>query len=58
MFNILMNWEELKSQFDTIFKAKLLKEMSYYKNHLFVEFAIPVVQEFKRLNSLFQQTNA
>jgi hypothetical protein len=69
MFNILMNWKELKvyftsaelaqSQFDTKFKARLLKEMlPDYKNYLFFEFTTPVVQEFERLNSLFQQTNA
>jgi hypothetical protein len=64
MLNILMNWEELKayftsaelahSQFDTKFKARLLKEMlSDYKNYLFFEFATAVVQEFEGLNSLF-----
>jgi hypothetical protein len=69
MFNILMNWEELKayftsaelaqSQFDTKSKARLLEEMlSDNKNYLFFEFATPVVQEFERLNSLFQQTKA
>jgi hypothetical protein len=69
MFNVLMNWEELKayftaaelaqSEFDTKFKARLLKEMlSDYKTYLFFEFATPVVQEFERLNSLFQQTKA
>jgi hypothetical protein len=69
MFNILINWEELKayfisaelaqSQSDTKFKARLLKEMlSDYKNYLFFEFATHMVQEFKRLNSLFQQTKA
>jgi hypothetical protein len=69
MFNILMNWEELKayftsadlaqSKFDTKFKARLLKEMSSdYKNYLFFEFATPVVQKFERLNSPFQQTKA
>ena len=62
--NILMNWEELRayitfselvqSNFDTQFKAKLLKEMlSDYKNYLFFEFATPVVQECEILNSLF-----
>jgi hypothetical protein len=66
MFNILMNWEELKayftsaelaqSQFDTKFKARLLKEMlSGYKNYLFFEFATPAVQEFERLNSFFSK---
>jgi len=46
MFNILMNWEELKayftsaelaqSQFDTKFRARLLKEiLSDNKNYLF-----------------------
>jgi hypothetical protein len=69
MFNILMNCEELKayftsaelahSQFDTKFRARLLKEtLSDYKNYMFFEFATPVVQEFKRLNSFFQQTKA
>jgi len=69
MFNILINWEELKvyftseervqSQFDNKFKARLLKKMlSDYKNYLFFEFATPVVQEFERMNSLFQQTKA
>jgi len=48
MFNILMNWEELKayftsaelaqSQFGTKFRARLLKEMSDNKNYLFFEF--------------------
>jgi len=32
--------------------------MSYYNNYLLFEFATLVVQEFKRLNSLFQQTKA
>ena len=69
MFSILMNWEELKtyltsaalaqSQFDTKFKAILLKDMlSDYKHYLFFEFATPVVREFERLNSLFQHTKA
>jgi hypothetical protein len=69
MLNILMNWEELKayftcaelvqSLFDKTFRARLLKEMlSDNKNCLFFEFATPVVQEFVRLNSLYQQTKA
>ena len=69
MFNILINWKELKayftpaeldqSQFDTKFKGILLKEMlSDYKNYLFFEFATHVVQEFERLKNLFQQTKA
>jgi hypothetical protein len=48
VFNILMNWEELKayftsaelaqSQFDKKFKARLLKEMlSDHRNYLFLE---------------------
>ena len=32
--------------------------LSDYKIYLFFEFATPVVQEFERLNSLFQQTKA
>jgi hypothetical protein len=54
MFNILMDWEELKVyftsdkpaqlQFDTKFKATLLQEMlSDYKNCLFFASATPVV---------------
>jgi hypothetical protein len=59
-----MKWEELKvyfasaelvqSQFDTQFKARLLKEMlSDYNNYLFSEFATTIVKEFERLNSLY-----
>jgi hypothetical protein len=70
MFNIFMNWEELKayftsaelvqSQLDTKFKARrhLKETLSDYKSYLFFEFATPIVQEFERLNSLFQQTEA
>jgi hypothetical protein len=32
--------------------------LSDYKNYLFFEFATTIVQEFERLNSLFQQTKA
>jgi hypothetical protein len=64
MFNILMNWEELKayftpvklaqSHFDTKFKARLLNEkLSDYKNYLFFAFATHVVQEFERLKQPF-----
>jgi len=48
--------ELAQSWFDTKFKARLLKEMSDYKNYLFFEFATTVVQEFERLNSFSQQT--
>jgi hypothetical protein len=69
MFNISTNREELKayftsaeldqSQCDTKFRPRLLKEMlSDNKNYFFFEFATPVVQEFERLNSFFQQTKA
>jgi hypothetical protein len=65
MFNILMKREELKtyftsaklaqSQFYTKLKTRLLKEMlSDYKNYLFFEFATTIVQEFERLNRLFE----
>ena len=51
--------ELAQSPLDTNFKPRLLKEMlSEYKNYMFFEFATPVVQEFGRLNSLFQQTKA
>jgi hypothetical protein len=32
--------------------------LSDYKNCLFFEFATPIVHEFERLNSRFQQTKA
>jgi hypothetical protein len=32
--------------------------LSDYKNYLFFEFTTPIVQEFERLNSLFQKTEA
>jgi hypothetical protein len=51
--------ELAQSPLDTNFKPRLLKEMlSEYKNYMFIEIATPVVQEFRRLNSLFQQTKA
>jgi hypothetical protein len=33
-----------------------MEMLSDYKNYLFFEFAIHIVQEFERLNNLFQQT--
>jgi hypothetical protein len=64
IYNILKNWEELKanftsaelaqSQFDTKFKDRHIKEMlSDYKNYLFFKLAIPIVQQFERLNGFF-----
>jgi hypothetical protein len=65
--NILMNWEELLGYFmaaenagglDVKYKARIIKEMLQDRtNYLYFTFATPVVQEFERLNSLFQQTN-
>ncbi|XP_076802430.1 uncharacterized protein LOC143446600 [Clavelina lepadiformis] len=69
MFNILMNWEELKAyfisaelaqdNFDTKYKARVIKEMLLDQtNYLYFHFATPCVQEFERLNALFQKTKA
>ena len=71
MFNILMNWEELKVYFssfensrersDARYKARLIKDMLMDGvNYLYFVVALPVVQEFekKKMNSLFQQTNS
>ena len=65
MFNILMNWEELKAYFNSVelapanfdskYKARVIKEMLLdQKIYLYFHFATPCVQEFERLNALFQ----
>ena len=67
MFNILVNWQELKAYFTCAelatdkmgsqYKARLLKEMlSDDSNYLYFVFATPVGEEFERMYSLFQQT--
>ena len=69
MFNILMNWEELKAyfisaklaqaNFDSKYKARVVKEILLdQKNYLYFHFATPCVQEFERLNAFFQKTKA
>ena len=69
MFNILMNWEELKayftsveldqSEFDTKFRVRLPKEMLWDKKYCWLfEFATAVVQVFERLNGILQQSKA
>ena len=46
---------EIHAEQDCKFKARLLKEMLLDPvNKLLFHFAIPVVQEFERVNSLFQ----
>ncbi|CAM1311707.1 Uncharacterised protein g5782 [Pycnogonum litorale] len=67
LYNILMNWEELLAYFSSCeaklsinarYKCRLIKEMLADRiNYLYFVFATPVVQEFKKINSLFQQTN-
>lgn len=64
---ILANWYELQVYFelaenlkwyDTRYKARLIKEMMQdHKNYLCFHFAVPVVHEFEKVNSLFQHTN-
>jgi len=68
LYNILVNWEELvgyfiiaeiESQSDSRFRARLLKEMLQDRIHrLLFEFATPVVQEFERVNAMFQTNSA
>ena len=69
MFNILMNWKELKAyfisaelaqeNFDAKYKARVIKEMLLDQtNYLYFHFSIPCMQEFERLNALFQKTKA
>ena len=69
MFNILMNWGELKVYFssfensrkrsDVRYKARLIKDMLMDGvNYMYFVFALPVVQEFEKMNSLFQHTNS
>ncbi|KAF8777684.1 Zinc finger protein 862 like protein [Argiope bruennichi] len=69
MLNILMNWEELKvyfisaeeaeTKFDTKYKLRMIREMLVdHRNQLYFHFATPLVQEFERLNSLFQKNKA
>ena len=70
MYNILVNWEELKAYFASCehaqknnvqvrYKARLLKDMlSDSGNLLYFKFVTPFVQEFEAVNAFFQRTNA
>ena len=68
LYNILINWEELKAYFscaeptgkpDARFKARLIADMLKDKvNKLYFHFATPVVKEFEEVNALFQATDA
>ena len=69
LYNILVNWEELSAYFTTVqcsknvrrdvrYKAKLIKEILLDRvNYLYFVFATPLVQEFEKVNALFQCTN-
>ena len=67
MYNLLVNWETLKAyftcfeqnyaQYEVKYKARMTKEMlSNHKNYLYFDFATSILQEFKRVNGLFQST--
>ena len=66
MNNILVNWHELKAYFEaadnpkryqTRYKARLIKEMLQdHSNFLYFYFAVSIVQEFEKVNALFQHT--
>ena len=69
LYNLLVNWEELKAYFNVIelsklnidvrYKATLIKEMlNDHKNYLYIQFATPFVQDFEKVNSFFQQSKA
>ena len=68
MYNILVNWEELKAYFlaaeptssqNSRFRARLIQEMlADPVNFLYFQFATPIVAEFEAVNALFQSTNA
>lgn len=68
MYNILVNWMELRTYFqcaaiqgsqDVKYKARILQEMlSDDCNYLYFVFSSPIVTEFERVNSLFQSTDA
>ncbi|GFN86937.1 Zinc finger protein [Plakobranchus ocellatus] len=66
LYSILTHWEEFKAYFactelaqsraDARYKARMIKEMLNDKNNfLHVVFATPIVQEFERVNALFQK---
>ena len=69
LYNILVNWEKLSAYFTTVqcsknvrgdvrYKAKLIKEILLDRvNYLYFVFATPLVQEFEKVNALFQCTN-
>lgn len=65
IYNILVNWEELKAYFniakiegtqDVSCKARLLFNDNL--NYLYFVFTSTIVTEFERLNALFQSTSA
>ncbi|XP_064082008.1 uncharacterized protein LOC135198395 [Macrobrachium nipponense] len=68
MYNILVNWEELKAYFlcaeqtsssDIKFKARLISEMLRDPaNYWYFHCITPIVQEFERVNANFQATDA
>lgn len=68
MYNILVNWDELvgyftiaevESKVDSRFKARMIKEMMQdVSNRLIFQFATPIVQEFERVNAMFQSEKA
>ena len=68
LFNILVNWEELKAYFlveepncksDVRYKARMLLSMlNDGINYLYFQFLSPIVTEFERVNAFFQATNA
>ncbi|KAK7072332.1 hypothetical protein SK128_027180, partial [Halocaridina rubra] len=51
IYNILINWEELKAYFSVVLPIDPV-------NFLYFQFVSPVVTDFERLNSLFQTTDA
>lgn len=68
IYNILVNWEELKAYFsvalpkaDASCRHKAREILNMLKdpvNFLYFQFVSPLVTDFERLNSLFQSTDA
>lgn len=61
MYNILVNWEDLKTyfisaqilemKFEAKLKARMIKKMLLNrKNHIYFHFETPIVQEYEKLD--------
>ena len=64
IFSILSQWHELTAYFSVInedrnYHARVLNEMlADSRNFLYLTFVLPIIQDFEKVNSAFQATNA